>query len=94
MLKFIILLLSPFTVHFFIIGPVFVSDIIQETRFSIDEEGCTGAAYTMVVMDDATGILIDEKKEIEFDCSKPFIFALSRNNSVFFLGVIENPIQK
>lgn len=69
---------------------IYVSDVIQETRFSIDEEGCTGAAYTMIAMDNATAIKPVEREKLEINCNRPFIFALSRENAVMFVGVIES----
>lgn len=70
---------------------IYVSEIVQEARFSIDEEGCTGAAYTMIMMDTATAAPSDPPPRLDIDCDRPFIFCLSRGNSVLFIGAIENP---
>ncbi len=68
-----------------------VSKIVQEARFSIDEEGCTGAAYTMVVMDACTAAPMDPPPRLDIECDRPFIFCLSRGDSILFIGAVENP---
>ena len=55
-----------------------------------DENGVTGAAYT-VLMVRAGGAMIGEKEKIWFTLDRPFVFAVTaRDGSVLFAGVVQN----
>lgn len=69
-----------------------VSDIIQQARIRIDEEGAEMAAATAVVAVGAAA-LIDDPTEIRVD--RPFVFALQDTGTglVHFIGRVTDPRQ-
>ena len=68
---------------------LFVSKAKHAARVMIDEEGCTGAAYTAMTVD---GMSARPDEIIDFNVNRPFIFAVtSATKDVLFAGVINNP---
>ncbi len=63
----------------------------HDARVMIDEEGCTAAAYTVLMVDGAGGIIEDD--EIDFILNRPFIFAITSDMDMpLFVGAVNNPV--
>ncbi len=70
--------------------PLFLSKAEHAARVTIDEEGCTAAAYTVMTAD-ATGALMEEQ-EIDFILDRPFLFAITSQDGLpLFVGVVNQP---
>lgn len=68
---------------------IFVSTVQHDARVTIDEEGCTAAAYTVMVMLGG-GALPEE--EIDFVVDRPFLFAITGADGLpLFVGVVNQP---
>ena len=66
---------------------IYVSSAEHAAMVKIDEEGVTGAAYTVLMMD-AAGIIQDQ---VDFIIDRPFVFAVAApDGSILFTGVIQN----
>lgn len=64
----------------------YVSQISHSARVSVDEKGCTAAAFTVVAADTEAFI---EGKEVDFRLNKPFIFVITSDDSTpLFVGVV------
>lgn len=69
---------------------LFVSQINHAARVTVDEEGCTAAAFT-VMMVESTSAQID-KDEIWFTLDRPFLFVLTGvSDQPLFVGVVNEP---
>lgn len=69
--------------------PSEISKAQHAARVTIDEEGCTAAAFT-VMMDCGAALPPDEV--IDFTLDRPFIFVIESDcGSPLFMGVISNP---
>ena len=67
---------------------VFLSAAEHAALVEIDEDGVTGAAYTMLAM--AAGAAVPQD-EIDFVLDRPFLFLVTgRDGSVLFSGVVNN----
>ena len=67
-----------------------VTQINHAARVTVDEEGCTAAAYTVMAVD-ATGALIT-RDEIWFTLDRPFLFVLTGlTDQPLFTGVVNQP---
>ena len=69
---------------------ILVSQINHAVRVTIDEEGCTAAAFTVIV---APGAGMPEKsEELYFTLDRPFLFLVtSRDHLPLFAGVVKQP---
>ena len=68
-----------------------LSQAQHSARVTIDENGCTAAAFTILAAEGGAFIDVDE---IEFTLDRPFIFAItSLDNSILFIGTVNSPIQ-
>ncbi len=68
----------------------YVSDVIQETFMSLDEDGVEAAAYTAAVM--KTSALPDKVPVVDFVLDRPFVYLIKApNGMVIFMGIVENP---
>ncbi len=66
---------------------LYVSDIEHAARVKIDEEGCEAAAFTMITTK-ATGIIM-EQEIVEFNCNRPFFFAITgSSDQMLFAGAV------
>jgi serine protease inhibitor len=55
----------------------------------VDEDGVTGAAYTLFAL--AEGAAEPPKEQVDFVLDRPFLFLVtSRDGSVLFSGVVNN----
>ncbi len=67
---------------------IHLSQALHGTRVTIDEEGCTAAAYTMLAVDGATM----PPEEVDFIADRPFLFVISyRGDLPLFAGVVNQP---
>lgn len=70
------------------VDPIYVSEIRQAARVSIDEEGLEAAGYTMV----AVGGIGGATREIDFTVDRPFLFLIiSDTGAPLFAGVVNTP---
>jgi serine protease inhibitor len=68
--------------------PLFISAAEHAATVEIDENGVTGAAYTMMAYGEG-GVLIEE--EIDFVLDRPFLFLVTgMDGSVLFSGIVRN----
>lgn len=68
---------------------IFVKDIIHGARVKIDEEGCEAAAYTVIMMDNATAIR--EEPIVDFVLDRPFVFVIRNpEGKPLFVGTVYN----
>ena len=69
---------------------LYLSTAIHGARVLIDEEGCTGAAYTVMPLEGAAAP--GEMETIEFTADRPFLFAVTgQDEQILFLGVVNQP---
>ncbi len=69
--------------------PIYVSKVNHSARVSIDEKGCTAAAFTAIMLD-GMGAL-EEKREIDFTLDRPFIFVVSSDDKTpLFVGTVNH----
>ncbi len=70
-------------------GEACVSKITHAARATVDENGVTAAAFTVVM---AEGAALPPDEEIEFVCDRPFLFAVAdREGLVYFEGAVAEP---
>ena len=68
---------------------IYLSDASHCVRVMIDEDGCTGAAFSVLPMEYAA---IPPEEIAVFKADRPFLFAVTgRDNQILFLGVVNNP---
>ncbi len=66
-----------------------VSQAKHAARVTIDEEGCTAAAYTVIAM---AGGAMPPDEEVDFVLNRPFVFVLASMDGLpLFTGVVNNP---
>lgn len=69
---------------------VYVSQVQHGARVAIDEEGCTAAAFTVMV---PSGDGPPPDEEIDFTVNRPFIFVITGPAGLpLFVGVVNQPI--
>lgn len=66
----------------------YVSQINHSARVTVDEEGCTAAAFTVIGVDTEAFI---EGNEVDFVLNRPFIFVITSDDSTpLFVGIVNN----
>lgn len=66
-----------------------VSQVDHAVRVAVDEEGCSGAAYTVMVTVGAVNRLIEE---VTFTLDRPFLFVVQNSARLdLFAGVVNEP---
>ncbi|HIU32561.1 MAG TPA: hypothetical protein IAB66_10415 [Candidatus Caccousia avistercoris] len=71
-------------------GPVSLTQAEHAARVTVDEEGCSAAAYTVMA---AAGAAIPPEEEIDFVLNRPFLFAITgRDGLPMFVGVVNQPL--
>lgn len=66
----------------------YVSQINHSARVTVDEEGCTAAAFTVIGVDTEAFI---EGNEVDFVLNRPFIFVITSDDSTpLFVGVVNS----
>ena len=69
---------------------LFISQINHAARVTIDEEGCTAAAFT--VIDAPNAGMPSEIEELHFTLDRPFLFLVtSRDHLPLFVGIVKEP---
>ena len=67
--------------------PIYVSQAKHAARVMIDEEGCTGAAYTVFMM--ACGAAIPPEESVDFTADRPFHFLVTNFDGLpLFTGIV------
>ena len=77
--------------------PLVISDVLQQVRFQLDEEGTRAAAATEVVMVDGAAPPDESAPEpIPFNCDRPFIVAVVDRTTgvILFAGAVVNPVNQ
>ena len=68
---------------------IYLSNASHCARVMIDEDGCTGAAFTVLPMEYAA---IPPEEIAVFKADRPFLFAVTGiDNQILFLGVVNQP---
>lgn len=70
-----------------------VTDVFQQVRVQVDEEGTRAAAVTEVELSD-TAVADEGPQPIDFTVDRPFLFALvdRPTGAVLFAGAVVNPV--
>lgn len=69
-------------------GSAYVSQIQHSARVTVDEEGCTAAAFTVIAVD---GTAEPKNDEVNFILDRPFIFVITADDSTpLFVGTVNN----
>ncbi len=69
---------------------IFLSQARHAARVMIDEEGCTGAAYTVMMM--AAGSAMPPEESVDFVADRPFLFLVTGADGLpLFTGVVNEP---
>ena len=70
---------------------IYVSEAKHAARVTIDEEGCTAAAYT--IMDMRAGSAMPPEEVVDFTLDRPFLFCVTgAENLPLFVGVVNRPV--
>ena len=70
--------------------PVWLEKVQHAARVVIDEEGCTAAAYTAMLL---LGSAAPPDEEVDFVLDRPFLFVLTGiDNLPLFVGVVNQPV--
>lgn len=67
--------------------PLFISNVRQETRVGIDENGVEAAAFTEIMY--AGAALPDGRAEMILD--RPFLYVIRNRGTILFIGICEDP---
>lgn len=70
-------------------NPTFLSYVKHDARVTIDEEGVTAAAYTVMGREAAE---LPPEEKIDFVADRPFVFVITSNDNLpLFIGVVNSP---
>lgn len=70
--------------------PIYVSEADHAARVSIDENGCTAAAFTFMRMTLSGSSYASD--EIDFVLNRPFLFVVTGNDNLpLFVGIVNEP---
>lgn len=68
-------------------SPAYVNMIQHSARVTVDEEGCTAAAFTVIGVDG----MAEPKDIVDFKLDRPFIFVITADDSTpLFVGTVNN----
>lgn len=68
---------------------IMLSEVKHAARVNIDEEGCTAAAFTLMLMEGTGG---PPPKEVDFTLDRPFLFAITGTDGLpLFVGIVNQP---
>ena len=83
-------LLSDFSPTTTEVDELYLSRAQHDARVTIDEEGCTAVAYTVMMGD--TGAPVPPEEEVDFRLDRPFIFVITNDDGLpLFIGVVNDP---
>ena len=69
-----------------------LSVIKHAARFMADEDGVSGAAYTIMVFDTMAMVPEEDTKDLYFTADRPFLFFVKGNDgSLLFAGTVNHP---
>lgn len=69
--------------------PAYLSQAKHAARVTIDEDGCTAAAFTVVSVDAMSAL---PAEEVDFVLDRPFLFVLTgADGSPLFVGIVRQP---
>jgi serine protease inhibitor len=69
--------------------PVAVNEAKHAARVMIDEEGCTAAAYTVML---AAGAARPPEEKVDFVLDRPFLFVINgQDGQPLFVGIVNQP---
>lgn len=69
--------------------PIFLDEVHQNTRVSVDEEGVTAASY--ILLEIGAGAAMPPDEIMDFVLDRPFVFAISQENIPLFVGTVNDP---
>lgn len=69
---------------------VYVSEVRQGAKLSVNENGVEAAAFTEVGMDTG-GVLPDEMEKVQMVLDRPFLYAVYTGGNITFFGVCGDP---
>ena len=80
---------SPMTAD---VDEVYLAQAAQAARVTVDEEGCTAAAYVQFGL--AAGAAAPPDDEIDFTLDRPFLFVITGNDGLpLFAGIVNRPVE-
>ena len=69
---------------------IYVSSAEHAARVTIDEKGCTGAAYTVIMM--KAGAAEPPNETVDFIVDRPFVFVITGADGLpLFVGIVNDP---
>lgn len=69
--------------------PLAVNEAKHAARVMIDEEGCTAAAFTVMI---ACGAAMPPKEQVDFVLDRPFLFVINgQDGQPLFVGIVNQP---
>ena len=69
--------------------PMYLSQAQHDVRVTIDEEGVTAAAYTVMA---AAGAAMPPEEEMDFVLDRPFLFVIQGGDAIpLFVGIVNQP---
>ena len=69
--------------------PLYLSQAQHNVRVTIDEEGVTAAAYTVMA---AAGAAMPPEEEMDFVLDRPFLFVIQGGDAIpLFVGIVNQP---
>lgn len=69
--------------------PAYLSQVKHAARVTIDEDGCTAAAFTLAAVDEMSAPVVDQ---VDFVLDRPFLFVLTgADGSPLFVGIVRQP---
>lgn len=72
--------------------PLFLSDVVQESTITIDENGCRAGVCTEAAMMGASAEYVKDPPHADMILTRPFIIAVTGADDIpLFVGVINNP---
>ncbi len=66
----------------------YLSEVVHETHVGIDEKGIEAGAFTNLIY---FGAAPGTEEVVEFNLNRPFLFVVSKEEVILFLGVVNNP---
>ena len=70
---------------------IFLSQAMHAARVAVDEEGCTAAAYTVMM---EAGAAMPPEEEVDFILDRPFLFAVTGpHDTPLFIGIVNTPTE-
>lgn len=69
----------------------FISSVKQQIHIGINEEGVQATAFTKI---DYMGCARPKDEVAEMILNRPFIFAIKSNDTILFIGIVNNPAEK